>query len=119
MRGDGDRDRRVHSGQLLDGERVGKRVGAGAPVFLGEGDAHQAELRKAGDDLVGKAVLAIELGGYRGELTLGKLPHRAAQELVLVGEVEVHRDLDLWSRSLSEVTTRRICRLPSAGVSLT
>ena len=90
VRGDGDRDGRVDSRQLLDRDRVGERVGAAAAVLLGDGHAHQPELGELLDELVGEAVLAVELLGDGRDLLLGELPDRAADELVLFGEVEVH-----------------------------
>ncbi len=42
------------------------------------------------DDLVGEGLRAVELLGHRRDLALGELPHGAADQLVLGGEVEVH-----------------------------
>ena len=47
-----DRHRGVDARQLLDRDRVGERVAAGAADLLGERDAHQPELAELGDDLV-------------------------------------------------------------------
>ena len=41
-------------------------------------------------DGVRKSLLAVELFGDGRDLALGELPHGAADELVVVGEVEVH-----------------------------
>ena len=92
VRRDRDRDRRIDSRQLLDRDRVGERVGAAAAVLLGDGHAHQPELRQLRDEVVGKAVLPVELLGDRGDLLLGEVADRAADELLLLGEVEVHAE---------------------------
>ena len=73
VRGDRDRDRGVDPGQLLDRDRVGERVAAGAAVLLRDRDAHEPELGEPGDELVGEAVLAVELLGDRGDPLLGEL----------------------------------------------
>ena len=65
VRRDRDRDRRVDPRQLLDGDRVGERVGAAAAVLLGDRHAHQPELGQLGDELVREALLAVELLGHR------------------------------------------------------
>ena len=92
VRRDRDRDRRIDSRQLLDRDRVGDRVGAAAAVLLGNGHAHQPELGQLRDEVVGKAVLPVELLGDRGDLLLGEVADRAADELLLLGEVEVHAE---------------------------
>ena len=63
----------------------------GAPVLLGDRDAHEPQLGQLGDDLVGEAVLAVELLRHRRDPLLGERAHGLAQELVLGREVEVHR----------------------------
>ena len=85
-----DRDAGVHARELLDGQRVGQRVAARAAVLLGERDPHQAEVAELGDDLVREALLAVELLGDRRDLALGEVAHGAPDQLVVVGEVEVH-----------------------------
>ena len=76
--------------ELLDRERVGERVAARAAVLLRERDPHQPELPELGDDLVGEALLAIQRLGHRRHLALGEVADGAADQLVVVGEVEVH-----------------------------
>src|SRR5207302_1361115 len=90
VRGHRDRDRGVDPGQLLDGDRVRKRVGPRAAVLLGDRHPHQPELGELRHEVVGKAVLAVELRGYRRDLFLRELADGAADELVLGREVEVH-----------------------------
>jgi hypothetical protein len=72
---EGDRHRGVHAGQLLDRERVGERVAAPAPVLLRERDPHQVETGEALDDLVGEALLAVDLLGDRRHLLAGEVAH--------------------------------------------
>jgi len=80
----------VDARELLDGQRVGQRVGARAAVLLGKGNAHEVQLAELGNQLVGDGLGAVELSGHRRHLALGELPHRAPDQLVVVGEVEVH-----------------------------
>ena len=88
--GDRDRDRGVDPGELLDRDGVAERVAPAASVLLGDRDSQEPELRQLGDELVGEAVLAVELLGHGSDALLGELAHRPPQELVLVREVEVH-----------------------------
>ena len=60
-----DRHARVHARELLDRQRVLQRRAAGAADLLGERDAHPPELAHLGHDLVGEALLAVELLGDR------------------------------------------------------
>ena len=78
------------AGQLLDGDRVGKRVASGAAELLRERDAHQAELGQLRDQLVGEPRFAVELFGDRRDTLDGERAHGVAQELVLGREIEVH-----------------------------
>ena len=98
MRCHRDRNGGVHAGQLLDGDRVRKRVGAGAAVLLRNRHAHQAELGHAGDELVGKAALAVELLGDGRYAFAREVAHRRANELVLLVEIEVQA-LRRWASS--------------------
>ena len=68
VRSDRDRDGRVDPRQLLDRDRVRERVAARAAVLLRDGKAQKPELRELGDELVGEAVLAVELLGDRRDL---------------------------------------------------
>ena len=87
---DGDRDRRVDPRELLDRERVRDGVAACAAVLLGDGQPHQAELAEVGNDLVRETRLAVELLRDGRDLLARELAHRVADELLLLGEVEVH-----------------------------
>jgi hypothetical protein len=46
-------------------------------------DAHESELRQLGDDLVGEAVLPVELLGHGRDALAGEVAHGPAQELLL------------------------------------
>ena len=90
MRRDRDRDGGVDPRELLDRERVRDGVAAGTAVLLGDRQPHQAQLAEVGDDLVRKTRLAVELLCDRRDLLARELAHRVADELLLLGEVEVH-----------------------------
>ena len=85
-----DRDGGVHARELLDRDRVGERVAAGAAVLLRERDPHQPEPAELLDDLVREALLVIERLGDRRDLALGEVADGAADQLVVGREVEVH-----------------------------
>ena len=90
MRAQRDRHRRVHARELLDRDRVGQRVAPAAAVLLRERDAHQPELAELLDDRVRERLRAVQLLRDRRHLALGEVAHRAADQLVVVGEIEVH-----------------------------
>ena len=89
VRGDGDRERGVDARELLDGQGVGQRVGAGAAVVLGDGMPSRPSSPPAAARRAGSAG-AVELLGDRGDLAFGELADGVAEQTVLVGEVEVH-----------------------------
>ncbi len=86
MGGEGDAHRGVDAGELLDGEGVGERVGAAAPVLLGEGDAHQAELAHLGHELVGEGLGPVELLGHRRDLVASEVANGVSDQALLVRE---------------------------------
>jgi hypothetical protein len=86
-----DRHRGVDARELLDGERVGERVTAAAAVLFGERDAHQVQRAELGDDLIWERLGPVELLGHRRDLSLGEFADGAPDQLVVGGEVEVHR----------------------------
>ena len=90
VRAQRDRHRRVHARELLDRDRVGQRVAAASAVLLRERDAHQPELPELLDDRVRERLRAVQLLRDRSHLPLGEVAHRAADQLVVVGEIEVH-----------------------------
>ena len=90
VRGDGDRDRRVDARQLLDRDRVRDGVAARAAVLLGDRQAHEPELGELRDELVREARLAVELLGDRRHARLREVADGAPDQLLLVGQPEVH-----------------------------
>ena len=85
-----DRDRGVHTRQLLDDDRVRDGVRSGSAVLLGNGEPHQPELRELGHELVRKATAHVELGRDRLHALACERAHGVANQLLLGGEVEVH-----------------------------
>ena len=76
---------------LLDRDRIGERVEAGAALVLGNGDPEPAHLAEVADDLDREAPLALVLLDDRRHLLKHVVADRVAEERVLRGEVEVHR----------------------------
>ena len=104
-----DRDGGVDARELLDRERVGERVGAGAAVLLRERDPHQPELAELAHDLVRERLRPVELAGDRRDPRLRELAHRALQQRVVVGEIEVH-DLRTIQSKRSEIQSTALPR---------
>ena len=75
---------------LLDRDRVGQRVEAGAALVLGDRDAEPAHLAEAPDDVDREAPLALVLVDDRRDLLDHEVADRRAQQGMLGGEVEVH-----------------------------
>ena len=90
----GDGDRLVDPGELLDRHAQPGEVTAATAHRLGEGDAEQPQLahRQHGGD--GELVGAIPLGGVRLDLGVGELTHQRAQRVVLVAQLRHHRRQD-------------------------
>ena len=97
-----DGDRRVDAGQLLDRDGIRESVAAAAFVLLRNRDAHEPQLGKLGDDVVGKAMLAVELLRDRRDAPLREIAHGAAEQLVLFGKIEIHEE----RRPASSVSNR-------------
>ncbi len=107
VRAQRDRDRRVHAGELLDRDRVGQRVAPAAAVLLRERDPHQPELAELLDDRVREGLRAVQLLRDGSHLPLGEVAHRAADQLVVVGEIEVHAILIPNARYKRHCRSRR------------
>ena len=90
VRAQRDRHRGVHARELLDRDRVGQRIAPASAVLLRERDAHQPKIAELLDDRVRERLRAVELLRDRSDLLLGEVAHRAADQLVVVGEIEVH-----------------------------
>ena len=80
MRRNSDRQRRVASRQLLDGNRVRDRVGARPAVLLRNRHPHQPELAELGHELIREPLLAVELLCDRSHLLERKLPDRVPEQ---------------------------------------
>ena len=102
-----DRDGGVHARELLDGDRVGERVAAGAADLLGERDPHQPELAELRDDLVRERLRAVELLRDRRDLALGEVADGAADQLVVGREVEVHPAIKALARGRARPAAAR------------
>ena len=68
MGGDDEPERAPDAADLLDRDRVGERVEAGAALVLGDRDAEPAHLAEAADDLDREAALALVLLDDRRDL---------------------------------------------------
>ena len=90
--GERDADRRVDPRQLLDGERVGERVGAAAAVLLRERDPHQPELahlrRRSRRETASSRSSSSATGATSWR---AKSRTVSLEQPLLVGELEVHR----------------------------
>ena len=93
-----------------------------APPYSSEiGQAHQAQLAELGDDLVRETRLAVELLGDGRDLLARELAHRVADELLLLGEVEVHGRGGMLPGRFGSPTIKertrwlRTCRSSSTG----
>ena len=78
---------RVSSSIAIAYERVSLPPAA---VLLGDRHAHQSQLGELADQVVGEAMLPVELLRLGRDLLLGEVPDRAPDELLLFAEVEVH-----------------------------
>ena len=77
-------------GQLFHAHGIGQDVAAGAAVFLGEVNAHHAQLRHLLDGLHGEALFLIDLLSQRLDLVLGEFPVHLAEHLLLVCQMKIH-----------------------------
>ena len=78
VRGDDDADAAAGSRELLDRDRVGETVEAGATDLLRVRHAEQPEPGGLADDLHRELALALELIGDRADAPLGKVAHGRA-----------------------------------------
>jgi hypothetical protein len=68
-------------------------IEAGAAPGLGHGDPEEAELGHAGDQLLGVAMLAIDLGGLGRDLVGREVASGLLDSELLFGQGELHGDL--------------------------
>ena len=114
--GDRDRHRGVDPRQLLDRQGVGEGVGAPAPRLLGERDSHQPQLSHLRHQLVGEALLAIELLCHRRDLLACEVAHRVAEQPLLVCGLEIDAgSLELQRLRLQELLEREAAQLAAVA----
>ena len=87
---EGDADRLVDPAELLDGDAQAGEVAVGAAVLLGRGEPEEAEVAHLVDDVDREVVVAVPLRGVRRDLLLREVAHRAAELLVVLGQLEAH-----------------------------
>src|SRR4029079_2542917 len=90
VRGDREGDGRIDARELFDADAVVDRRHAGAAVFLGELNPHQAQRGHLRNQLCGKMLGVVPLADVRLDLSLGELANGLTEELLFVGETEVH-----------------------------
>src|SRR5699024_711568 len=83
---EGDGDRLVHAGQLLDGDAQGEVVPALPVVRAGQGQAEQAHRSHLGEDLHRQAALGVVGVAGGGDDLVGEVAHPGGQALVLLAE---------------------------------
>jgi hypothetical protein len=91
VRGDDEPERTPHPSDLLDGDRVGERVEAGAALVLGDRDTEPAHLAEPCHDVARKSPLAFVLVDLRRDFVQHEVADRLAQEAVFGRQVEIHR----------------------------
>ena len=90
VRGDRDADRAVDPRQLFHDEGVLHVAQAGPTVFLRKENAQQAQLSGLIQELAREFLRLVELHHVRTNLGFGELPHGLAQQLLFLGEFELH-----------------------------
>ena len=90
MRADNDRCCSAGLGNFLYADGVCQIIAARAAIFFGKRDAQHSQLGQLGDRFFGKAFLFVQFGSQRLDLILGELPIHFAEQLVLLGQLEIH-----------------------------
>ena len=90
MRSHGERDGRVHRGQLFDHDDVFDVAEAGAAILLRKNNTQQAQLSQFGHQLGGKMCRLVPLHHVRGDFAGGEFPHSLPQLLLFIGEGKIH-----------------------------
>ena len=80
-------DTRVTARQLLQDQHVGEEVRARPAVLLGDADAHEPQVAEGGEDVGGKRVVPVPLGGVRHDLLVREPPRQRADLLLLGGQL--------------------------------
>src|SRR5439155_6922411 len=91
VRGDRQRHGRVDARQLLDADAVVDARERRAAVVLGKLDAEETERGELRDELAWKMLRLVPLADVRPNLGFGEPAHAPAQQLLVLGEPEVHR----------------------------
>src|SRR5262245_41327318 len=99
MRRDREAHRWIDAGELLDAEAVVHRRHRCAAVAIGKLNAHQPELSELRQECRRELLCLVPLAYMRTQLGLSKLANAAAQELLLVSELDVH----IWTRSYHSI----------------
>ena len=92
-------------GELLDRKHELQRGAAGATDRLGEWDPHQPELAERADDLVRKALGAVELPCDRCDFATREVADRLLKQPVVLRQLEVHDASPLSRLQLDEYGT--------------
>ena len=77
--------------QLLDQNRVGQVIQAGATVLLGRERTQQPQLAELGDDLLGNELVPVPVAGVRANFLRRKLPHHVAQCDSILRQFKIHQ----------------------------
>ena len=89
MRAVGQADRGAGARNLLHGDAMGEIAEPRPAPLLLDRDAEEPELAELRPQLPRKAVGAVDLGGVRRDLVLGKSAHRVAQHVDVAAEAEI------------------------------
>jgi len=88
---EGDGHRAGDAGDLFQRDDQVCVVAPSASQRLWKGQAQDALLAHAPKEWVGKTVVLVDLLGMRGDLLFREIAHHAAQHVLLVAPIEVHR----------------------------
>ena len=95
MHGDDLRGAGALPGQLGDHQHLAHGVQTGPAVLLGNIQGGEADLGHLLDDLLGNALLLVDLGGDGGQLGLRKVPGQLLDHLLIFGKL--HCDSSCFS----------------------
>ena len=90
MRGQRDRRRRIRTGDLHDGQRIGYVVPARAAPLFGKRQTHEAELRHLAHELVREFFVRVVGLGSRSHFFAREIAAQRLNCFLLVGQVEIH-----------------------------
>src|SRR5438552_728317 len=113
VRGDGEADRCVDPGQLLDDDHVIAVVQPGAAVFRGEEDAEHAHLPQLSHDLSGELLGLVELERMGRDFLLRELPNGPSGQFLLIAQLEIQGRLPRTARRSTVAWTNSSSRHPA------